>query len=311
MVFSVEAIEVLLDRTNHVDKANFIKFCYEVIEHSKSFFYFIQAIICGTDNSIAQIDFGEEYNIINMQMPEDNKFLSYHWQVLDVFHFGYRFENAKIDGNKIITLMSKHASGSIEEIMDENKGVDLCCTDKPFIADKVNKILYIFKLLRLITRQPIWCSELIRSVESGAVSHSNPLSCGNVYRYNKQPYSITKSEAKNIDDTIKKFPFPASDEILNLALLNYDYSFYVPDNVAIIMLITCLEIIFHPGDKDELKYRIARNVAVFLGKIEDESNLLFEEVKRLYDLRSSLVHAGKINFSKHAIIRTKIVLLLN
>ncbi len=66
----------------------------------------------------------------------------------------------------------------------------------------------------------------------------------------------------------------------------------MPDDVAIILLVTCLEILFHSGDKDELKNRVARNAAVFLGDNTLSSKSIFSDVKNFYDIRSTLVHGG-------------------
>lgn len=60
-----------------------------------------------------------------------------------------------------------------------------------------------------------------------------------------------------------------------------------------------LETLFNDGTQ-EVRYRIARGAAVFLGKSIRESQNIFKDVKKLYDKRSTLVHTGdpkKINTS--------------
>ncbi len=298
IIFSIEAIELLLESLKQDELQRFNKFCEQIKSDSQKFSFFIQAIICGVDDTISKIHFDDELNIVQMQMPRDNEFLRYYWQVLDVFHFGYRFGKARINGVHINTLMTRKSSRPLSEIKDKNNALDFSCTHLPFIADKVNIILHQFKIIRLFTRKPIWCSEIIRSIEAQAMGNSNPYASINVYKYNNKPYMISDDEARYLNLKLKEFSFPLNDEIINLALSNYDYSFFVPESIAIIILITCLEIIFHPGDRDELKYRIARNAAVFIGKNESHSGLLFDILKRLYDLRSALVHSGRINLSR-------------
>jgi len=57
----------------------------------------------------------------------------------------------------------------------------------------------------------------------------------------------------------------------------------------------CLETLFHPNKYGELTYRISRNTAVLLGR---NSKTIYSETRRLYDLRSKLIHTGKKNIVK-------------
>jgi hypothetical protein len=123
--------------------------------------------------------------------------------------------------------------------------------------------------------------------------HSKPLRLPDPYHYSKEDiHTLSDEDAVTINQLINYFPVMMDDKILDLALKNYDYSFLVPDDVDIILLVTCLEILFHPGDKDELKNRVARNAAVFLGDNTILSKIIFYDVKDYYDIRSSLVHSG-------------------
>jgi hypothetical protein len=53
-----------------------------------------------------------------------------------------------------------------------------------------------------------------------------------------------------------------------------------------------LEVLFNLGQHD-VRYRVSRSLAVLLGKDEEQSEYIFEEAKKAYDLRSKLVHTGK------------------
>jgi len=57
----------------------------------------------------------------------------------------------------------------------------------------------------------------------------------------------------------------------------------------------CLETLFHPGKFGELRYRISRNTAVLLGGRNENENskTIFSEIRKLYDLRSTVLHTGK------------------
>lgn len=97
---------------------------------------------------------------------------------------------------------------------------------------------------------------------------------------------------------MKLLELPFSDKYLDLCHSNYDLSFFVVPKLSLLLLVTCLEILYHPGDKDELKNRIARNAAVFLGRDRADSSKIFDDIRSLYDLRSSLVHSGEVRVKK-------------
>lgn len=44
--------------------------------------------------------------------------------------------------------------------------------------------------------------------------------------------------------------------------------------------------------KSELNYRIKRNIAILIGQDKDTSNLIFKNIGKIYDLRSSIVHSS-------------------
>ena len=55
-----------------------------------------------------------------------------------------------------------------------------------------------------------------------------------------------------------------------------------------------MEVMLNRG-RDELKYTISRNAAVFLGETLEQAKHIFEEVNQLYKKRSDLVHTGVSN----------------
>lgn len=300
LVFSSEAIIEIFEVYKFIEKEKFIEYAKKCIDDSYKFNFFVQGIICGVDDSILKIDFGNNLKVCPMKMPENNNFLRLYWYVLDVFSFDNRFVNAiinKSDG-RINTIVSDLESAYIDEYLDENDNNILEKTDIEMIEGKVNRITWTFKLIRLVSKKTIWCSELIRQISSGAFSAPNIIEFPKPYNYKKNEMSsLCDEEADKINKLINIIP-NLNDTILELTLKNYDYSFYVPDDVAIVLLVTCLEILFHPGDRDELKNRVARNAAVFLGNDIKSSSEIFDTIKIFYDIRSALVHTGKYKDKK-------------
>lgn len=300
MVISSEAIKAIFKKNEFNGAESFLDVASEVLEDSYKFSSFVQGIICGVDDSISKINFGTEFQIVPMLMPDNNDFLREYWYILDVFSFDNRFCNARIKGKVgVNTLITKEESRYLTEFLDEQGNFNITDTNIYMISSKVHKIITIFRIIRLVTKKTIWCSELIRCIKTRATRHSNPLLLESPYDYSHEDiYTISREEIDVINETIDLFSVDINDKIVELALKNYDYSFFVPEDVAIVLLVTCLEILFHPGDKDELKNRVARNAAVFLGSNFISSRTIFDDVKNFYDIRSSLVHSGVCNMKK-------------
>ena len=53
-----------------------------------------------------------------------------------------------------------------------------------------------------------------------------------------------------------------------------------------------IEVLFNVGQHD-IRYRIARSVAVLLGEDKERADFYFDRVREAYDFRSQLVHTGK------------------
>lgn len=307
MVISSEAIKAIFEKNEFNGAKGFLDFASEVLEDSRKFSFFVQGIICGVDDSISKINFGSEFHIVPMLMPDNNDFLREYWYIFDVFSFNNRFCNARIKG-KINTLITKEEFRYLSELLDEQGNFNITDTNIDIISSKVHKIISTFKIIRLVTRKSIWCSELIRCIKTGTTGHSNPLLLESPYNYlHEDMYTISNEEIDMINETIDLFSIDINDKIVELALKNYDYSFFVPEDIAIVLLVTCLEILFHPGDKDELKNRVARNAAVFLGCNLVSSRSIFDDVKNFYDIRSLLVHSGVCNMKKNKKTQKEII----
>lgn len=82
------------------------------------------------------------------------------------------------------------------------------------------------------------------------------------------------------------------------SILNYINAFdsnYT--HFSFIALCICLESV--TNGKTELIYRMARNIAVICGKDEMTSTIIFKNIKKIYNLRSDIVHGS--NFSDDTI----------
>ena len=109
----------------------------------------------------------------------------------------------------------------------------------------------------------------------------------------KGPYTIESSEIPELLKFIKNTKLPFTEPSLQLAFENFEFSYRISDiNLSFLTLMISLEALLNPGEQ-ELTYRISRNAAVLLGKKDNNSKDIFDEIKKLYGKRSKIVHTGK------------------
>lgn len=300
LVISSEAIKEIFKKVEFGESESFLQCAASSLENSRMFTYFVQGIICGVDDSIFKVNFGDQLKIVCMKMPNNNDFLKNYWLILDIFSFQSRFNKGIIKG-KVNTIMSEVENHYLSEILDKHGKYSCNETNIKPIASKVNKIIDAFKIIRLVSKKTIWCSELVRPITSRAIGNNNILKLPDPYNYTeKDMNTLSDEDADKINKLLNVFSV-IDDKIIEMALKNYDYSFFVPDDVAIVLLVTSLEVLFHPGDRDELKNRVARNAAVFLGNNNISSVKIFDDIRKFYDIRSKLVHSGVYNDKKSKI----------
>lgn len=106
------------------------------------------------------------------------------------------------------------------------------------------------------------------------------------------PYTLTVSEKDELGQFLKKYTTPLKPEFLQLAFENLDQSYSVEhDELAFLTLMIGVEVIFNDG-KQELKYRITRGMAILLGTLYSPREI-YDKMRKLYDMRSRLVHTAR------------------
>jgi len=109
----------------------------------------------------------------------------------------------------------------------------------------------------------------------------------------RTPFTLTPKEVPEAQRFIEKYSLPLKEPSMQLAFESFDLSYEIHDaGLAFLSLMIAMEILLHPGNRDELKYRICRNAGVLLGQNLGRGEAVFEEMKSLYDKRSALVHSG-------------------
>jgi hypothetical protein len=118
-------------------------------------------------------------------------------------------------------------------------------------------------------------------------------------------YLLKNSEIPNLQKFIRNTKLPFKEPFLQLAFEIYELSYETHNEMlSFLSLMIGLETLFNPGG-GELRYRISRNVAVFLGKEKKDSEKIQSEIKELYNKRSILVHNGKANIKPEDLLKSR------
>lgn len=105
-------------------------------------------------------------------------------------------------------------------------------------------------------------------------------------------FTLMTNELSEAESFIQTNSLPLAKPSLQLAFESFEQSYEVQDSgLAFLSLMIAMEVLLNPSDR-ELRYRVSRNAAVLLGEDQDAAQVIFKEIKALYDKRSKLVHTG-------------------
>lgn len=88
-------------------------------------------------------------------------------------------------------------------------------------------------------------------------------------------------------------------EYLRLAFNSFFESYNIEDEkLKFVMLMICLESVFNKSNQDPITHIISRHVALLITKDKDSFLKMYNEVRRLYNIRSAIVHGKDEKSSK-------------
>jgi hypothetical protein len=106
-------------------------------------------------------------------------------------------------------------------------------------------------------------------------------------------WRVEPREIPAINAFVRRMRKPLTRDYIRLAWDHWEHAFVAgPIHMELLSLVMALEALFNVGQTD-LRYRVARSMAVLLGESPDGSEYVFDAIKDAYDLRSKLVHTGK------------------
>ena len=153
----------------------------------------------------------------------------------------------------------------------------------PFVQD-------LLLQLRLYKIGEIRCSQLfhISSVTRQISLRKREIEIGS-----HGDYTLNDVEAEQLSERlIAKYE---SNALTELAVKNFNVVYDLPDGrIRFITLMTCLESLFNLG-KDQIAHTIARHLSIILSENKTQFKENYTKIKKLYNLRNSIVHGGEYN----------------
>ena len=222
-------------------------------------------------------------------------------KIIDVQSAGfeqYIEKNANnVSGYKVETyldLITKNIDSSFEKkyaIVKENPTVDYNYGD----------IYNVWKLLLIIFPSDLQIEHIIHLFYEKGQVYTSSLSSWDRYRTGDYPGDFLISLEEDVPE-INEFSKLVFDKLnlqnyIGISIENYTGSYRAShfhyQYLALCIALECLI----PGNQ-ELSYRLKRNVALLCGKEISNCDILFDNLKIIYDLRSSIVHGDDFKMEK-------------
>lgn len=125
-------------------------------------------------------------------------------------------------------------------------------------------------------------------------------------------YKIDESEIQELTNLLNLKL--TSNEISNIAIKFFMNCYETHDyEIKLINSMIAFESLFNRG-KDQLRHIIARHAAVLISETQKEFETIYIDMKKLYDLRSSLVHNGQVSaksLKPFGTLRDAVIKLMN
>ena len=235
--------------------------------------YFIGFLV-NVDDSILKLRIGDGFSIDKKQQHEITPFL----QGLD-FHYGAEsgFEILNFSPNGGASgcyCINKNFPEFVESTPQGGIVVPIAKLEEIYrsLRDKL-RLLRLFKGGNILMRYSLfyYLKESIPQVAQ--VGREYPLTDRTLFQLSDDEYDQAEAFINNT-----KIPFQHS--FLQLAFDSFELSYNTYNRgLAFLSLMISMEALFSGGS--EVRYRVSRNAAVLLGKNEDESQKIFEDMKKL------------------------------
>ena len=119
---------------------------------------------------------------------------------------------------------------------------------------------------------------------------TSKLSGRNGKTYGLTKYNLSQNEIKVLADSFNT-GFK-TNTLTELAVSNFNLSYEIFDpKTRYVTLMTCLESLFNQG-RDQITHTVSRHLALIISNSENEFQVNYYRIKKLYRLRSAIVHGN-------------------
>jgi hypothetical protein len=259
------------------------------MNNQKLYFF---APLANVDDSILRLKMKNGFEIKSLPLDEGSKIISAavripaeninHW-----LHYSTTFSQ-----KKIFFICYEIESIHIQKDPDRDSSSDMDLYTHVYDLVQKNSVNFL-QLLHLFKGgniySPFWIvysidyyDEInVRLAGGGASSYKYP-----------DIFHLSDSEMNDAQKFLDNTRLPLTYDYLRLAHENFEESYNVLNpSLSFLSLMVASEVLFNPGS-GEISYRISRNFAVLLGTTLEEANQIQKKIKKLYNIRSKLVHAG-------------------
>lgn len=282
-----------------------------MIEMSKAKIFF-RGFLTNTDSSILKINLDHGFKIEAMSEDEGIRFISHlqnrpYMEVSEELILDFPVINKSEDKCYFVSNSFECDIG----INDDDRRHGLINERTKFDVTLVQGYLTpIIRLMKLFKEGNVYMPlEFYYLIDNNAPR----LFMGSYHwsNYNSRDiFTLKDSKISDFQRFIQNTKLPFKEPFLQLAFENFELSYLTPtSNLTFLSLMISMEILFNPGEQ-ELSHRISRNAAVLLGKDFNESETIFNDIKKLYTKRSNIVH-GTIAREKKTVNNEDVVKLRN
>ena len=256
---------------------------------SKTKIYFI-GFLANTDSSIIKVNFDHNFKIEALPLDKATKMIS-NLRGLSSMNAGIMLNNKNLINNKSseVYFISNNFYISDKEWNGLNNEVI------KFDNDNFHGYLYkILKLMRLYKEGNIHMPlRFYYSKDNGIISSKSGFE-DFVFKIAYEKFGLKDSEIMDFGQFISNIKIPFDKSYIQLALDNYDLSAQIYDlSLSFLSVMNGLEALYNQGNT-QISYTISRCTAVLIGKNEKECLIIYKRMKKLYNLRSTIIHKGEL-----------------
>lgn len=295
--FSEEELEAILQ--NRLNEC-FYQWAVADIQSLKDYWFICIKENISTTDMISFIDFKD---VASQRFTDYSQKVQYAIQILSIYNWGYKGKNSSngdyIDFEEELGLVTKeeakkkkaeikktHIDGLLNHFYKFNIHFSLTVDDNLFNFPTAAPSLSKCRNNDLISKIDSLASKIIAekmNLDLEQTSHA--------LHFNESETKKFKILIKRLNDIINNFSTEEHCEFVYLALGYLSKAFFAEGLDQLLWHMAVLEALL--GEKEEIRNRIARRVAIILGDTEAKREFLRKQINELYDFRSDMVHGNK------------------